>query len=54
MLNDLLKENKTGHGMIKRNTEKYEVSMANRDRMRMSSVVYMQNLLNDDHKSRKT
>ena len=45
-LNDLFPENdqtrKTRH------TEKYKVSYANTDRMRKSSIIYMQNLLNED------
>ena len=53
MLKDLLKENTVKNGMNMRNSEKYEVLMANRERTRESSIIYMQNLLNEDHKNTK-
>ena len=34
----------------KRYQEKYKVSLANRDRMKQSSIIYMQKLLNEEHK----
>ena len=45
-LADLFPEKISNHLMEKRNNEKYEVFKANTDRMRNSSVIYMQNLLN--------
>ena len=54
ILNDLFRENLNTHEMKTRNPEKYEVLYSNRDRMRKSSIVYMQNLLNEDHEKRKT
>ena len=38
--------------MEKRNQDKYEVLKANTDRMRNSSIIYMQNLLNQDAKDK--
>ena len=46
-------EKEKSHLMNLRNTEKYEVFRANTDRMRESSVIYMQNLLNSDHKTKQ-
>ena len=46
-------EKEKSHLMNLRNTEKYEVFRANTDRMRESSVIYMQNLLNSDHKAKQ-
>ena len=53
-LNDLFKEKTIEHEREKRNTEKYEVLMANRERMKMSSVIHMQELLNEEHNSNKS
>ena len=36
--------------MKTRHDEKYEVLHSNRDRMRKYSIIYMQNLLNEDFK----
>ena len=36
--------------MNQRYQEKYKVSFANRDRMKKSSIIYMQNLLNEEDK----
>ena len=36
--------------MKKRDPEKYEVEHANTQKFRKSSVIYMQNLLNQNHK----
>ena len=49
ILSDHFKENKNKHEMKTRHPEKYEVSFANNDRMRKSSIVYMQQLLNEEH-----
>ena len=40
--------------MEKRYEDKYQVTKANTDRMRNSSIIYMQNLLNEDAKHEKT
>ena len=40
--------------MEKRNEEKYMVTKAHTDRMRNSSIIYMQNLLNEDAKHETT
>ena len=53
ILNDILTEKKRKHEMVMRNPETFEVLMSNTDRMRMSSIVYMQNLLNEEIKSMK-
>ena len=49
-LNDLFPENKKSHAMKTRNPEKYQVTYANTERLRTSTIIYMQNLLNDKHK----
>ena len=49
-LKDLFPENEKKHKMDQRYQEKYKVSFANRDRMRKSSIIYMQQLLNEEHK----
>ena len=46
-------EKKNVHSIDLRNTEKYEVFSANTDRMRDSSIINMQNLLNSDHKAKQ-
>ena len=43
-LTDLFPENENQYNL--RNTEKYQVLHANTERLRKSSVIYMQNLLN--------
>ena len=47
---DLFPEKNNNHPMEKRNEEKYMVTKAHTDRMRNSSIIYMQNLLNEDAK----
>ena len=50
VMHELFPENKTKHDMETRHQEKYEVFYANKERMRKSSIIYMQNLLNSDDK----
>ena len=45
--------NKFKHGMMMRNPMKYAVKRANTERLKRSSIPYMQNLLNMDNKKRK-
>ena len=49
-LKDLFPENDKLHGMQTRNPEKYKVQFANTDRLKNSSIIYMQNLLNSNSK----
>ena len=49
-LTDLFPPKISNHSMEKRYEDKYEVFKANTDRMRNSSIIYMQNLLNSDYK----
>ena len=49
-LTEFFHEKKNIHSIDLRNTEKYEVFNANTDRMRESSIIDMQNLLNSDYK----
>ena len=51
---DLFPEKNNNHPMEKRNEEKYMVTKAHTDRMRNSSIIYMQNLLNEDAKHETT
>ena len=51
-LTDLFHEKNQTNSINLRNAEKYEVFSVNTDRMRKSSVIYMQNLLNSDHKEK--
>ena len=53
ILNDHFKENTNKHEMNTRNPEKYEVLFANNDRMRKSSIVFMQQLLNEEHEKQE-
>ena len=53
ILNDLFEENSDKHEMKTRHHEKYDVLKSNKDRMRKSGIVYMQNLLNEDLKNKK-
>ena len=48
-LNDLFPENIKTHGMKTRKPEKYQVTFANTERLRTSTIVYMQNLLNEEY-----
>ena len=41
------------HGMKVRDPLKYQIKKANTERYKGSSVIYMQRLLNEDHKKRK-
>ena len=45
--------NKLNHGMSLRNPMKYAVKKANTERLKRSSIPYMQNLLNLDNRKRK-
>ena len=45
--------NKLNHGMSLRNPLKYAVKKANTERLKRSSIPYMQNLLNLDNRKRK-
>ena len=49
-LKNIFPERKFFHTMKKRNTEKYEVEHANTEKFRKSSVIFMQNLLNKNHR----
>ena len=49
-LNDLFPENQKSHAMKTRNPEKYQVTYANTESLRTSTIIYMQNLLNEEHK----
>ena len=52
-LKDLFPENSKEHRMKTRHTEKYKVTYANNKRLQNSSIIYMQNLLNNDNKEKK-
>ena len=52
-LNDLLNENASKHEMKTRTHEKFNVLNANTDRMKKSSVIFMQNLLNKELKEKE-
>ena len=45
---DIFPENKKLHEMKTRKTEKFKVQHANTERLKKSSVIYMQNLLNEN------
>ena len=47
-LNDLLPEHEKRDNVETRNQEKYKVNFANTGRLKNSSIITMQNLLNDD------
>ena len=49
----LFPKNKLKHDMKKRNTSKYVVKRANTERLKRSSIPFMQNQLNSDNKKRK-
>ena len=44
----MFQENKKKHNMKTRTTEKYKVDHAHTERLRKSSIIYMQHLLNED------
>jgi hypothetical protein len=46
---NMFPENKKLHTMETRNPEKYKVTNANTERLKKSAIVYMQNLLNENH-----
>ena len=46
-LNDLFPLNEKNHKMQTRNNEKYEVMFANTNRLKNSSIITMQNMLNN-------
>ena len=50
----LFPKNELKHEMRKRNTFKYVVKRANTERLKRSSIPYMQNLLNTDNRKRKS
>ena len=50
IISELFSENKSAHDMETRHQEKYQVFYANNERMKKSSIIYMQNLLNADDK----
>ena len=47
-MSDLLKKKEKTHNINLRKSEAYEVNFSNRERMKKSSVIYMQNLLNNE------
>ena len=49
-LKNMFPKNDKMHTMETRNTEKYKVQHANTERLRKSSIIYMQNLLNEHEK----
>ena len=53
-LNDLLQENVKNHEMKTRGNEKYDVTFANTERLKNSSIITMQNMLNTDYENNKT
>ena len=53
-LQDLFPENNKYRKMETRDQEKYTVQFANTNRLKNSSIVTMQNYLNEDEKRRKT
>ena len=50
-LKDLFQVTEKTHGMKTRDSDKYKVMFANTDRLKNSSVIMMQNLLNEDAKT---
>ena len=50
-LKDLFQVTEKTHGMKTRDNDKYKVMFANTDRLKNSSVIMMQNLLNEDAKT---
>ena len=53
-LNDLLKPNVKNHYMKTRGNEKYDVTFANTGRLKNSSIITVQNMLNTDYENNKT
>ena len=52
-LSKLFPVNKQKHEMTVRNPLKYKVKKANTERFKVSTIPYMQRVLNDNHKKRK-
>ena len=52
--NDLLKLNVKNHNMKTRTNEHYDVTFANTGRLKNSSIITMQNMLNKDYEDNKT
>ena len=52
-LNDLLPKNEKCHEMQTRNIEHYKVDFANTERLRKSSIISIQTMLNDDYRQKK-
>ena len=53
-LNDLFPKNEKQHKMETRETPKYKVNFANTDRMKNSSIIAMQNMLNEEEETKIT
>ena len=52
-LNDLLPKNDKCHEMKTRNIEQFKVDFANTERLRKSSIISIQTLLNEDYRQNK-
>ena len=48
-MSDLLKKKEKNHKMEIKKSEAYDVNFANTERMKKSSIIYLQNLLNNDN-----
>ena len=46
-LDDLIRKNRKEHNMLTRKNESYQVDFCNTERLRKSSIIYMQTLLNE-------
>ena len=53
-LTDILKNNENFHTMETRYKDQYDVQFANTERLKKSSVIHLQNLLNEDNQKNKT
>ena len=53
-LSDLLQPNVKNHFMKTRGNEKYDVTFANTGRLKNSSIITVQNMLNTDYENNKT
>ena len=49
-MDDLFPENQKYHCMETRENEKFKVTFANTERMKTSSIISMQNMLNENEK----
>ena len=54
ILSELFPENTTNHDMKMRHPEKFKVLHACNERMKKSSIIHMQNLLNAEDKEKKS